>query len=125
MSEEKKYQRWRKKIGKHHMFCPVRKKKVILGAKLPDGDIAFFLPSQAPPTPSKAWEQLDSGPTMEETMVDDVGDVAGELELRETSKGWYDVINTATGKAINTSKLRKNDAEAMLTPTKDTGSKEE
>lgn len=36
------------------------------------------------------------------------------LEMRHKGAGWYDVINTETGEAINTKNLRHDEAEELV-----------
>lgn len=40
-------------------------------------------------------------------------DETARLRLRSAGGGWYDVVNTATGEAVNRKKLRKAAAERM------------
>lgn len=108
------------------MYCAVRKKKVIIGAGAPDGDFAYFTKAQAPPDTDKMWEQLDGGPADDAKVMDEVTSPDGTLKI-EGSGGWYNVINTATGQPVNTSKLRKAEAEAMVAgspPEDNTGGEE-
>ena len=102
--------RWKKATGKHHMYCSIRKKRVILGKGRPDGDIAYFPPHHVPTHSS--WERLDQVDVAAE-LAEKVGDAEGTLEVVERSPGWYDVVNTATKKPINTSGLRKAAAEEL------------
>ena len=37
-----------------------------------------------------------------------------KYELHSVGNGWWDIINVASGKAINEKQLRKNDAEKVL-----------
>ena len=110
----KDYQRWRRLGGRHHMYCAVRDKKVIIGEGAPDGDFAYFTKAQAPPDTDPMWEKLDGGPATDAKAMETVTSPDGTLKVEEVSKGWYNVINTATGQPVNTSKLRKAEAEAMV-----------
>jgi len=111
------YLRYKKISGKHHMYCPVREKKVILGKGCDDGDIAYFLPHQAPPEGAPSWERMGrkDGVTAEQEFIDaEVGEPDGVLKLVEKNGGWYDIENTATGEIINTTSLRKEEAEEII-----------
>lgn len=110
----KGFVRFRKVSGKHHMFCYVREQKVVLGKGCEDGDVAYFYPNYTPPGSNESWKRIDAEPvTTEEQVYEDAGKPEGTLEVRERSPGWYDVVNTATGNPVNTSAMRKDDAEAM------------
>lgn len=42
-------------------------------------------------------------------------------EIRETARGWFDVVNSETGNAINARKLRDAEAKELLASLTDTG----
>jgi hypothetical protein len=56
-------------------------------------------------------------PEMQTWATKESGDIAMKEVLYETqereTKGWYDVVNTDSGKAINEKRLRKADAETL------------
>ena len=113
--ESNDFVKCRKVSGKHHMFCPVKRRKVVLGKGQPDGDVAFLSPTQAAAVMTeKSWEVLEGGAAPEAVMMDNVEEPKGAFVLKERSPGWWDVINTGTGEPVNTTALRKVDAEAML-----------
>ena len=111
------YVRHRKVSGKHHMYCPVRERKVLLGSKQEDGDIAYLTPAGSPVGSNESWKCLDEDMHVAEATEQKIQEVAGKpegtLEIVEVGEEAYDVVNTATEKAINTSPLTREQAEAL------------
>jgi hypothetical protein len=122
MSDEKTpavegFIRYRKVSGKHRMYCPVREKKVLLGPnqKDADGDVAYLKPGGTPKESNESWERIDddvavAGAT-EQQLQEAAGEPEGTLEIVEVGEEAYDVVNTATGKALNTAPLTRKQAE--------------
>ena len=112
------YVRCRKVQGKHHMYCPVRKKAVVLGKDCDDGDVANLTAAQAKAVEDNAsWKVLDVKDE-NEVLAEEAGPPDGLLILVSKGGGWFDVQNTATGETINTTSLRLEDAEALITEYK-------
>ena len=108
------YVRCRKVQGKHHMYCPVRKRAVVLGKDCDDGDVAHLLPSQVGPvSKDPSWKVLESIDE-DEVLAEEVGEPTGILVVVPKSGGWYDVQNTETGEIINTTSLRLEDANEFI-----------
>ena len=112
------YIKCRKIQGKHHMYCPVNKTAVVLGKGCDDGDVAYLTPAQAKSiADNPTWKVLD-GVDEEELLNEEVGEPDGLLVLVSKGGGWYDVKNTATGEVINTTSLRLEDAESIISEYK-------
>lgn len=107
------YVRYRKVAGKHRMYCPVRKRPVVLGKDCEDGDIAYLDAFRLPSPTDQSWQKLDDVDE-EEVLAEEVGEPDGTLVVVPKGGGWFNVQNTATGDFINTSALRLKDAEALI-----------
>lgn len=110
--------RYRKVRGKHRMYSPELKRKMVLGPGQKDGDIMEFEPHNAPLKTDQSWVRLDKA---EDTVRAEVEEAGGgdKLVLVDHNNGWFGVKNTETGEFINTSNLRKPEAEALLTSYQD------
>jgi hypothetical protein len=110
--------RFKKVAGKHHMYCPVRDRKVVLGPNQADGDIAYLTPAGSPAGSNESWVCLDEeghvAEATEQEMQETAGEPEGTLEIKEVGEEAYDVVNTETGKPLNTSALSKEEAEALV-----------
>lgn len=112
--------RYKKVKGTHRMLCPIRKKQVVLGVNREDGNVAYLTPAGIPPGSNESWERIDSNEYVaeaaEQEMQEKAGKPEGTLEVVElaTLEGFYNVINTATDKPINTEPLTKEEAEIMV-----------
>lgn len=111
------YVRFKKVRGKHRMFCDVRNRKVVLGKGCDDGDVAYLPPGGLPKESNESWERMDDlahvTEATEQQVQEAAGDPEGTLAIVEAGEGAYNVVNTATGEAINTTPLTREQAEAM------------
>jgi hypothetical protein len=107
--------RYRKIRGKHRMYCSVREKKVLLGKGQEDGDVAYLEPGGQPKESNESWERIDNDVVVAEATEQQLQEAAGEpegtLEILEVGEEAYNVVNTATGKALNTAPLTRQQAE--------------
>ena len=111
--KEEHFIRYRKVSGRHHYYCPFRKRKAILGPKgCPDGNIGYFRHNEVPDNANHSWERMDSVEP-NKVLEEEVGEPDGVLKMVKNGKR-YDIINTATGDAINTAPLTKKEAEEMV-----------
>lgn len=114
--------RFRKVSGKHHMYCPVRERKVLLGPGQVDGDIAYLTPAGSPAGSNESWKCLDEEGHVAEVTEGKMQEVAGKPEgtlyAVHVTEGvdipYWNVINTATDKLVNTAPLTKEQAEAIV-----------
>ncbi len=105
---------FRKVQGKHRMFNPELKRKVVLGPGQPDGDIVEFYPGSEPSKHDQSWERIGKVEDVAKAEIEEATS-PGSLEIVDEGHGWYSVLNTATGENINTNKLRKEEVEALVT----------
>lgn len=113
----KGFVRYAKVSGKHRMYCYVRERKVVLGKGCKDGQVAYFHPNATPPGNDSAWKCLDANDVATEAteleLYEKAGKPQGTLEIVPDGSG-FNVVNTATGKRINTYTLTKDEAEEIV-----------
>jgi len=64
------------------------------------------------PGEGEAEEEEGEGSPIEQTLADENTEV--EYKIKDRSQGWYDVVNSVTGKSMNEMALRIGEAEELV-----------
>jgi hypothetical protein len=95
------------------------KQKDGLAVCLPAGDITFDEASRLLSRMGikvKGLEDVKHEPVIQPAKISEPEPVTvshSTLEIKELGRGWFDVVNTETGKPINEKRLREADAKAL------------
>lgn len=100
---------WRRPHGKHTTRIDGVKKRYAKGEPVP-------FPKGVTPK-GKDWECVSGDAQL--TPVEEQLDNPMKLELKPKGGGWYDVVNVATGEAINDAGMKLEAAEALLAENAD------